>query len=157
MHCSITSGWPFGSRGNSLNHLEDLITIDTATGIHTPIGSSTDVISDIAFAPDGTLCGCTPSGAIYTIDPATGVKTFLFNTGIASLSGLTAEPDDACYADCDTTTGRGVLDIFDFLCFGNRFAANDPYACDCDTSTGLGVCDIFDFLCFGNAFAAGCP
>ena len=62
-----------------------------------------------------------------------------------------------CYADCDTTTGRGVLDIFDFLCFGNRFAANDPYACDCDTSTGPGVCDIFDFLCFGNAFNAGCP
>ena len=62
-----------------------------------------------------------------------------------------------CYADCDTSTGPGVLDIFDFLCFGNRFSAGDPYACDCDTSTGLGVCDIFDFLCFGNAFNAGCP
>ncbi len=63
----------------------------------------------------------------------------------------------ACYADCDRSTGPGILDIFDFLCFGNRFAANDPYACDCDTSTGLGVCDIFDFLCFGNEFSAGCP
>ena len=63
----------------------------------------------------------------------------------------------ACYADCDISTGTGILDIFDFLCFGNRFAANDPYACDCDTSTGPGVCDIFDFLCFGNAFEAGCP
>ena len=63
----------------------------------------------------------------------------------------------ACYADCDTTTGVGVLDIFDFLCFGNRFSAGDPYACDCDTTTGPGVCDIFDFLCFGNAFNAGCP
>ncbi len=62
-----------------------------------------------------------------------------------------------CYADCDTSTGVGVLDIFDFLCFGNRFSAGDPYACDCDTSTGVGVCDIFDFLCFGNAFNAGCP
>ena len=61
-----------------------------------------------------------------------------------------------CYADCDTSTGVGVLDIFDFLCFGNRFAANDPYACDCDTTTGPGVCDIFDFLCFGNEFNAGC-
>ena len=63
----------------------------------------------------------------------------------------------ACYADCDTSTGVGVLDIFDFLCFGNRFSAGDPYACDCDVSTGPGVCDIFDFLCFGNAFNAGCP
>ncbi len=62
-----------------------------------------------------------------------------------------------CYPDCDTSTGVGVLDIFDFLCFGNRFSAADPYACDCDTSTGMGVCDIFDFLCFGNAFNNGCP
>ncbi len=62
----------------------------------------------------------------------------------------------SCYADCDQSTGPGVLDIFDFLCFGNMFATNDPYACGCDTSTGPGVCDIFDFLCFGNAFSAGC-
>lgn len=62
-----------------------------------------------------------------------------------------------CYADCDATTGPGVLDIFDFLCFGNKFDQRDPYACDCDLSTGPGVCDIFDFLCFGNAFSAGCP
>ncbi len=62
-----------------------------------------------------------------------------------------------CYPDCDPSTGKGVLDIFDFLCFANRFDARDAYACDCDTSSGLGVCDLFDFLCFGNAFAAGCP
>lgn len=62
-----------------------------------------------------------------------------------------------CYADCDPSTGVGILDIFDFLCFGNRFSANDPYACNCDLSTGPNVCDIFDFLCFGNAFSAGCP
>ena len=61
-----------------------------------------------------------------------------------------------CYPDCDTSTGPGILDIFDFLCFGNRFAAGDPYACDCDVSTGPGLCDIFDFLCFGNEFSAGC-
>ncbi len=67
------------------------------------------------------------------------------------------EGETECYADCDSSTGPGVLDIFDFLCFGNRFSAGDPYACDCDTSTGMGVCDIFDFLCFGNAFGAGCP
>ncbi len=61
-----------------------------------------------------------------------------------------------CYADCDTTTGLEVLDLWDFLCFGNRFAAGDGYACDCDTTTGMGVCDVFDALCFLNAFAAGC-
>ena len=63
---------------------------------------------------------------------------------------------EPCYADCDTATGLEVLDIFDFLCFGNRFVVADPYACDCNTATGPGICDIFDFLCFQNAFAAGC-
>ncbi len=58
-----------------------------------------------------------------------------------------------CYADCD---GTSTLTIFDYLCFSDRFAAEDAYACDCDTSTGAGVCDIFDFVCFGNRFAAGC-
>ncbi len=65
--------------------------------------------------------------------------------------------DPACYSDCDTTTGVGVLDIFDFLCFGNHFANGDSYACNCDLSTGPNTCDIFDFLCFGNDFALGCP
>ena len=63
----------------------------------------------------------------------------------------------ACYVDCDTGTGAEVLDIFDFLCFQNRFAAGDPYACHCALNTGPGVCDIFDFLCFLNTFQAGCP
>jgi hypothetical protein len=63
----------------------------------------------------------------------------------------------ACYPDCDSSTGIGVLDIFDFLCFQNRYDVGNTYACDCDTSTGPGVCDIFDFLCFQNAFGAGCP
>ena len=65
-------------------------------------------------------------------------------------------PSPGCWADCDTSTGHGVMDIFDFLCFGNKFDQGDSYACDCDISTGPGVCDVFDFLCFGNAFAAGC-
>ena len=66
-------------------------------------------------------------------------------------------PEQQCAADCDSSTGFGVLDIFDFLCFQHAFVTADPYACDCDTSTGQGVCDIFDFLCFQDAFVAGCP
>jgi hypothetical protein len=63
-----------------------------------------------------------------------------------------------CYADCDQSTGVGVLDIFDFLCFQDSFVNSDPYACDCDITTGTSppVCDIFDFLCFQNQFVAGC-
>ena len=62
-----------------------------------------------------------------------------------------------CYPDCDPSTGLGVLDLFDFLCFQNGFVNGEPYACDCDTSTGPLVCDLFDFLCFQAAFVGGCP
>ena len=62
-----------------------------------------------------------------------------------------------CYPDCDQSTGVGILDIFDFLCFQNSFVAGEEYACDCDMSTGPLVCDIFDFLCFQDAFVGGCP
>ena len=62
----------------------------------------------------------------------------------------------SCYADCDESTGVGVLDMRDFLCFQNSFVNGERYACDCDKSTGLLVCDIFDFLCFQNAFVNGC-
>jgi choice-of-anchor C domain-containing protein len=60
----------------------------------------------------------------------------------------------SCYANCDLDC---CLDIFDFLCFQNRFNKGAAYACDCDTGSGPGVCDIFDFICFQNAFGAGCP
>lgn len=71
-------------------------------------------------------------------------------------NGIPDECERLCYPDCDRSTGIGILDVFDFLCFANRFDARDPYACDCDVSTGPGVCDVFDFLCFGNAFSLSC-
>src|SRR5690606_30539375 len=58
-----------------------------------------------------------------------------------------------CYADCDDSSGRGVLDFHDFLEFQRRFALQDLYS-DCDQN---GEHDFFDFLCFQNHFAAGCP
>jgi plastocyanin len=82
----------YGSRGNSTGRTEDLDFIDQVTGIMTPIGPMEVVISDIVFAPDGILYGSSPNGDLYTIDPLTGTKTFLFNTGIAQLSGLAAAP-----------------------------------------------------------------
>ncbi|MFG0286403.1 MAG: GC-type dockerin domain-anchored protein [Phycisphaerales bacterium JB039] len=60
------------------------------------------------------------------------------------------EGDSACPADCDGVSG---LDLFDFLCFLNQYAAGDPKA-DCDAS---GVIDPADFACYQGLFAAGCP
>src|SRR5439155_26714573 len=82
----------YGSRGNSNGRTEDLDLIDQVTGVLTPIGPMEAVISDIVFAPDGTLYGCSPTGDLYSIDPVTGAKTLLFNTAILQLSGLAAAP-----------------------------------------------------------------
>jgi hypothetical protein len=70
--------------------------------------------------------------------------------------GSAPPPPDPCYADCDTSTGAGVLDLYDVLCFQESFLAGDPYACDADTSTGAGVCDVFDFLAYMESFLEGC-
>lgn len=55
-----------------------------------------------------------------------------------------------CYADCD---GSGVLNIFDYICFGAQYAGQLPYA-DCD---GSGSFNVFDYICFGQEYANGCP
>jgi hypothetical protein len=76
---------------------------------------------------------------------------------LTNVTGGAGVIEVGCLPDCDTSTGYGALDVFDFLCFQNEFAAGTPYACDFDTTTGRMVCDIFDFLGFQNAFANGCP
>jgi outer membrane protein assembly factor BamB len=65
---------------------------DPVTGVMTPIGPLETIISDVVFSSDGTLYASSPTGDLYSIDPVTGVKTLLFNTGIDRLSGLAAAP-----------------------------------------------------------------
>jgi aminopeptidase N len=60
-----------------------------------------------------------------------------------------------CYANCDGSTVQPVLNVADFACFLQRFAAGDPYA-NCDGSTVEPVLNVADFSCFLAAFAAGC-
>jgi outer membrane protein assembly factor BamB len=76
--------------GNAFGRLEDLDLINPTTGQMTPIGPMETVISDIVFAADGVLYGSSPDGMLYSISPATGMKTALFDTGILSISGLAA-------------------------------------------------------------------
>jgi hypothetical protein len=58
----------------------------------------------------------------------------------------------ACPADLDQSTGKRVLDIFDFLAFQDLFVRRDPLAnMIFDPSF-----DIFDFLAFQDAFIKGC-
>ena len=60
-----------------------------------------------------------------------------------------------CYANCDESTTPPILNVADFSCFLNRYAAGDSYA-NCDGSTTPPVLNVADFSCFLNAFASGC-
>lgn len=61
-----------------------------------------------------------------------------------------------CYPNCDGSTAHPAVNVNDFLCFVNRFAAADSYA-NCDGSTALPVLNVADFICFQQKYAAGCP
>lgn len=69
--------------------------------------------------------------------------------GGASIMNFATQVCPPCPADCDSS---GALDIFDYLCYINAFAAADLTA-DCD---GSGELDLFDFACFANSFDQGC-
>jgi hypothetical protein len=71
---------------------------------------------------------------------------------------------EACYANCDHSTTPPILNVEDFACFINAFAAGIalapgeqiPHYANCDGSTTEPVLNVEDFICFINAFAAGC-
>jgi Concanavalin A-like lectin/glucanases superfamily len=69
----------------------------------------------------------------------------------AEVAALTS----GCYANCDHSTTAPILNVADFSCFLNAFAAGSAYA-NCDGSTTAPVLNVADFSCFLNAFAAGC-
>lgn len=109
----------------------------------------------------------------YTIDCGGGTSA----GGSFSVSGTIGQPDvgdqaggalqvsggfwpgagaaPTCYANCDGTTTAPILNINDFQCFINLYAAGNPYA-NCDGSTSPPTLNVNDFQCFLNKFAAGC-
>jgi hypothetical protein len=63
---------------------------------------------------------------------------------------------DPCYPNCDGSTTPPILNVSDFICFLNRYAAGDEYA-NCDGSTVQPFLNVSDFICFQTRYAAGCP
>ncbi len=61
-----------------------------------------------------------------------------------------------CYPNCDNSSAAPTLNVLDFACFLNRFAAGDTYA-NCDGSTTPPVLNVLDFACYLNLYATGCP
>jgi hypothetical protein len=103
--------------------------------------------------------GGTSSGGVYSISGTAGQPDAGAHAGGAYdhaggfWAAFTGGP---CYANCDNSTQPPILNVLDFQCFLNRFAANDPYA-NCDNSTVAPTLNVLDFGCFLNRFAAGCP
>jgi hypothetical protein len=70
-----------------------------------------------------------------------------------------------CYANCDGSTTAPILNVEDFTCFINEFAAaiqlpheqQLTHYANCDESTTAPVLNVEDFTCFINKFAQGCP
>jgi hypothetical protein len=61
-----------------------------------------------------------------------------------------------CYPNCDNSTTSPILNVQDFTCFLQRYAAGDTYA-NCDNSTQAPTLNVQDFTCFLQSYAAGCP
>lgn len=95
-------------------------------------GQTIDAIVSFGEDADGELYVCDQNeGEIYKIVPR-------------------------CPANCDGSAAPPVLNVNDFVCFTNAFAAGDPYA-NCDGSTIPPVLNVNDFICFQNRAAQGCP
>ena len=92
-------------------------------------------IPDSTDLANNVLHDCNANGIPDECEIAAGIPVPCFNV---------------CYADCDQ---NHTLNVNDFVCYQNRFAAQDPYA-DCNHDNALNV---NDFICFQGAFAAGCP
>jgi hypothetical protein len=67
-----------------------------------------------------------------------------------------AEGAPVCYANCDESTAAPVLNVQDFTCFLQRYAAGESYA-NCDGSTQAPTLNVQDFTCFLQTYAVGCP
>ena len=109
------------------------------------------------FTVDGG--GGTSSGGGLTLTGTVGQA----DAGAMSGGGLTiaggfwagTAAAATCYPNCDNSTIPPILNVADFSCFLNRYAAGDTYA-NCDHSTVPPVLNVADFTCFLNSFAVGC-
>jgi hypothetical protein len=106
------------------------------------------------------------SGTFSSIVPPAGSPAGLsFEAVYTPTSVIVQVASSTCYANCDGSTTPPVLNVDDFTCFINQYAAAQglPHAqqvthyANCDGSTIAPVLNVDDFTCFINAFAAGCP
>jgi hypothetical protein len=115
-------------------------------------GGIPSVVTQPRFSNDGSVVYIGADGAFTTF-----TKSYLFAIEISERT--------PCYPNCDGSTAEPMLNVDDFTCFINNFAAAStlPIAqqrthyANCDGSTVAPILNVEDFTCFINAFAQGCP
>ena len=105
---------------------------------------------------DGTFVGTTAEDRFYGFIHAAGISSILISDGGGIEVDHLQYGRGGCYANCDNSTLNPILNVIDFTCFLNHFAAGNAYA-NCDNSTLNPVLNVIDFTCFLNKYAAGCP
>jgi hypothetical protein len=106
--------------------------------------------------PQPTGACCVNNGGCLTLTQANCavIPGVWQGPGSTCGSGVCSQPQ--CYANCDGSTQSPVLNVADFTCFLQRFAAGESYA-NCDQSTQVPVLNVADFTCYLQRFASGCP
>lgn len=108
----------------------------------------------------GQFRSITPMSAFVGETSAGTWRLLVSDCAAGSLGAITTftlylQSDSWCYANCDASTVTPVLNVNDFTCFLNYFAAGDLRA-NCDGSSTPPVLNVLDFACFVNAYPAGC-
>jgi serine protease AprX len=125
------------------------------TGYNRDPNSSTGLI--FPTSPFTTIfCPTGPGGANPLLNWNGGTSSVTGAYQIALTGSCFSVQQQSCYANCDGSTVTPILNVGDFTCFLQRFAAGESYA-NCDNSTVPPVLNVGDFTCFLQRFAAGCP
>jgi hypothetical protein len=143
----IASGWFSIAGGQNANFIARWNGADWQ-----PFDGQPDGIIDALFARGGELL----AGGGFLSAGGQEVQ------GIAARSPCTPL---SCYANCDGSTVEPILNVDDFTCFTDRFAAAQAlpheeqvlHYANCDGSTQPPVLNVDDYTCFISRFAAGCP
>jgi endonuclease/exonuclease/phosphatase family metal-dependent hydrolase len=130
--------------------------VQVGGGVWTALGGTATAL------PCGGTATATPPAAAATqiaITPCAGVNSYSVRCVVSNAGGSTpsnAAAYTVCYANCDCSAVAPVLNVGDFTCFLQKYAAGDAYA-NCDASTTPPVLNVGDFTCFLQKYAAGCP
>ena len=157
----------FAIRDNST--ADSLCTIDLRSGVVAEIGpTGRNDLAGLSAAPDGRLLaiGVLPPGAVYDIDPSTGMATLIGGSGpdnqtVEFAGGSMAWVALGNLATVNLNTGAttivgsmGITEVRGLAGFRPACGGVVCYA-NCDGSTGSPVLTGNDFQCFLDAFASG--